>query len=158
MAASNSKPAANIIYARSRSHGHGPGPGPTPYHFSRLRLRPPTSLSFNFKSQNTKTGPAFSVRGCAEGYEDFGVTEEDHYFVNTLRESQPYVSVHRGRLFVLLISAELVAAPSLLSILQVGTRCHSWLLTFKWRAFYEELGTARKTAGGRKGEVGIQES
>lgn len=53
--------------------------------------------------------------GCEEssndGEEYYGVTEEDKYFVKVLGESQPYFSVHRDRLFVVLISAEIIATP-----------------------------------------------
>jgi hypothetical protein len=60
----------------------------------------------------------FIVRGCGceqsseEEYEYYGVTEEDKDFVKVLRESNPYFLVHRDRVFVVLISAEIFATPN----------------------------------------------
>jgi hypothetical protein len=60
----------------------------------------------------------FIVRGCGceqsseEEYEYYGVTEEDKDFVKVLRESNPYFLVHRDRVFVVLISAEIIATPN----------------------------------------------
>ncbi|CAL5187782.1 unnamed protein product [Lathyrus oleraceus] len=48
------------------------------------------------------------VRGCG-CEDDYGETEEDKYFVKVLRESKPYLSIHRARVFVVLISAQIVA-------------------------------------------------
>ncbi|KAL3039362.1 hypothetical protein AAZX31_01G181600 [Glycine max] len=109
MAGSSSKP---VICPRSQGQtwlSHGPTSN---YHsFNHLVSRGGIGrlsrccCTFNFRLRKSKTA-AFSVM------RNFGVTtEEDHEFVKALRESQPYVSVHRGRLFVLLISAELVASP-----------------------------------------------
>ncbi|CAI8588997.1 unnamed protein product [Vicia faba] len=57
----------------------------------------------------------FMVRGCgceeSSSENDYGETEEDRYFVKVLRESKPYLSIHRARVFVVLISAQLVAHP-----------------------------------------------
>lgn len=50
----------------------------------------------------------FMVRGCG-CEDDYGETEEDKYFVKVLRESKPYLSIHRARVFVVLISAQIVA-------------------------------------------------
>ncbi|XP_045812155.1 probable amino-acid acetyltransferase NAGS2, chloroplastic isoform X1 [Trifolium pratense] len=61
----------------------------------------------------------FIVRGCGceqssseEEYEYYGATEEDKDFVKVLRESNPYFLVHRDRVFVVLISAEIIATPN----------------------------------------------
>ncbi|CAJ1929252.1 unnamed protein product [Sphenostylis stenocarpa] len=107
------------------------------HHFFHLlspfTLAPRRSSTFRSQNtQNTKTA-AFSVRVCAchqsHALEDFGVTEEDEEFVKVLRESQPYVYVHRARVFVLLISAEIVGSPYLDPILKVSHHinhlCHT---------------------------------
>ncbi|KAE9606825.1 putative amino-acid N-acetyltransferase [Lupinus albus] len=59
------------------------------------------------------------VRGCWCGPDDYGVTEEDEEFVKVLSEAQPYIAVHRDRVFVVVISAEIVASPYLDLILKV---------------------------------------
>ncbi|XP_020230365.1 probable amino-acid acetyltransferase NAGS2, chloroplastic isoform X2 [Cajanus cajan] len=119
MATSASKPAMCMCI---RSQGQTwLSHGPTPHHFihalSRLSiatLRP--CRNSRFSSENAKTS-AFSVRARG-GDGDFAVTEEEQQFVNVLKESQPYFSVHRGSVFVLLISAEIVASPYLDPILK----------------------------------------
>lgn len=73
-----------------------------------------------------------SQRSNSNGEEYYGVsvTEEDQDFVKVLRESQPYISVHRGRVFVLVISAEIVASPYLDPILKVCTYTTASPLSF----------------------------
>ncbi|KAG5123347.1 hypothetical protein JHK82_030084 [Glycine max] len=89
---------------------HGPNSN---YHFfSRGGVGRRSRSYCTFSSPKTKTN-AFTVRGCGQD------SVEDHHFVKALRESQPYISVHRGRLFVLLISAQLVAGPYFNPILKV---------------------------------------
>lgn len=90
---------------------HGPNSN---YHFfSRGGVGRRSRSYCTFSSPKTKTN-AFTVRGCGQD------SVEDHHFVKALRESQPYISVHRGRLFVLLISAQLVAGPYFNPILKVN--------------------------------------
>lgn len=130
MAGSSSQP---VICPRSQGQtwlSHGPTSN---YHsFNHLVSRGGIGrlsrccCTFNFRLRKSKTA-AFSVM------RNFGVTtEEDHEFVKALRESQPYVSVHRGRLFVLLISAELVASPYFNPILKVTT----YHLSLSLQAFF----------------------
>ncbi|KAK7263262.1 hypothetical protein RJT34_30849 [Clitoria ternatea] len=54
----------------------------------------------------------------AKGFECGGEEESDEEFVKTLREVQPYMSVHSKKVFVLLLSAEIVASPYLDTILK----------------------------------------
>ncbi|RDX77654.1 putative amino-acid acetyltransferase NAGS2, chloroplastic, partial [Mucuna pruriens] len=92
--------------------------GPT-YHFfnvvSGVRIGNLNCCS-TLRLQNTKM-PVFKVRGSVQN-QDFGVPQEDQEFVKLLRESQPYLSAHRGRLFFLLISSQLVASSYFDTILQ----------------------------------------
>ncbi|KAL2348303.1 hypothetical protein Fmac_002303 [Flemingia macrophylla] len=112
MAANSSKPAMCV----------GSHDGLTPYAngVSRVGIASLRGCC-SFRSEKTKT-LAFSVRGCSCSCScsasDFGITEEDQEFVNVLKESQPYFSVHRGNIYVLLISSEIVASPYLDLILK----------------------------------------
>ncbi|BAU00302.1 hypothetical protein VIGAN_10188500 [Vigna angularis var. angularis] len=82
--------------------------------------------SCSFRSHNNKT-TTLSPRGygCHQSRaagEDLGISEEDEEFVNVLRESQSYVLAHRASVFVVLISAEVVASPYFDPILKVSHR------------------------------------
>lgn len=115
MAGSTSKPVICVPSQGQIGHFHGP----TQHFFNVVSRVGSGRLSryCTFRLQEKTKTAAFSVRGCGE--DDFGVTEEDQEFVKVLRESQPYFLVHRGRVFVIVISAELVASPYLDAILKV---------------------------------------
>lgn len=127
MATTTSKPTLSVPFL---SHASTPN-----CHFFHLLSPLATATlprrSCTFRPHNTKT-TAFSRRGCgchrSRADEDFGSSEEDEEFVKVLRESQPYFSVHSARVFVLLVSAEVVASPCLDPILKVSHR-PSLLLT-----------------------------
>lgn len=53
------------------------------------------------------------------GDEGYHISEEDMGFVKALREAQPYVHLHRGSTFVVLISTEIVSSPSLDAMVKV---------------------------------------
>ncbi|XP_027913934.1 probable amino-acid acetyltransferase NAGS1, chloroplastic isoform X2 [Vigna unguiculata] len=118
MATATSKATISVPFL---SHGSTPN-----FHFLHLLSPLATATvprrSCTFRSHNNKTTP-LSPRDCgchqsrAAG-EDFGISEEDEEFVNVLRESQSYVLVHRASVFVVLISAEVVASPYLDPILK----------------------------------------
>ncbi|QCD91418.1 amino-acid N-acetyltransferase [Vigna unguiculata] len=122
MATATSKATISVPFL---SHGSTPN-----FHFLHLLSPLATATvprrSCTFRSHNNKTTP-LSPRDCgchqsrAAG-EDFGISEEDEEFVNVLRESQSYVLVHRASVFVVLISAEVVASPYLDPILKVSHR------------------------------------
>ncbi|XP_044494070.1 probable amino-acid acetyltransferase NAGS1, chloroplastic isoform X2 [Mangifera indica] len=57
-----------------------------------------------------------AVKGGGESF--YGVWEEYSGFVEVLREAQPYIFMHSGSTFVVLISAEVVASPYLDTILK----------------------------------------
>ncbi|XP_027361523.1 probable amino-acid acetyltransferase NAGS1, chloroplastic isoform X2 [Abrus precatorius] len=115
MAASTSKPPLSM-----RRHGESClSRGPTSQHNFNATFRVPIqslTSSCALESQNTKNRSLFLVRGC--DCDEFGVSEEDQEFVKVLRESQPYISVHRGRVFLLLLSAEIISSPYLDPILK----------------------------------------
>lgn len=48
------------------------------------------------------------------------VSEEDSRFIEEFRDAYPYVFSHRGRTFVVVISAEIVASPRLHALLKVS--------------------------------------
>lgn len=82
----------------------------------------PKSCGFMWRSETRKTSPQFLVRACEWEQnigDSFGTSEEDQNFVSVLREAQPYISIHRDSIFVLLISAEIIASPHLDYILKV---------------------------------------
>lgn len=59
--------------------------------------------------------------GGVQGGESFYVvSEEDSRFVEVFREAQPYIFMHSGSTFVVVLSAEVVASPCLGAILKVG--------------------------------------
>lgn len=53
------------------------------------------------------------------GGEACDISEKDKRFVEALREAQPYIHLHGGSTFVVVISGELIATPSLDSVLKV---------------------------------------
>jgi hypothetical protein len=65
-------------------------------------------------------------------HEEYYISEEDIRFVEALREAQPYVYLHRGSIFVVVISGDLLATPSLLDIL-VKVLSLSLPLSCPWR-------------------------
>lgn len=74
----------------------------------------------------TKKKTEFVVRGCeceqssdGNGDDDSGGMAQPEELVRLLREVQPYMSVHRGRVFAVVLSAEIVASPYLDDILKV---------------------------------------
>lgn len=82
------------------------------------RLGRTRSCVSNFEVMRQKT--EFVARGCDQTNEGDGSEEElDEKFVKVLREVQPYVSVHRKSLFVVVLSAEIVAGPYLDATLKV---------------------------------------
>ncbi|XP_054790194.1 probable amino-acid acetyltransferase NAGS2, chloroplastic, partial [Prosopis cineraria] len=79
------------------------------------------SCGFGGRPETRKKAAEFVVRGCrcdpnrGDGYR---AAEEDQEFVKVLREAQPYISIHRNSIFVLVISAEIIAGPHLDAILK----------------------------------------
>lgn len=107
---------------------------------SRPRVEKPNYSGFAVKENK------FKVRGCgceeSSNEDDYGETEEDKYFVKVLRESKPYLSIHRGRVFVVLISARIVADPDLFNaILKVPT---SLFLSMKYNTIDTTQNTIHK--------------
>ena len=61
----------------------------------------------------------YEVEGQVVKQEEYYISEEDMRFVDALREAQPYVYLHRGSTFVVVISGELLATPFLETLLKV---------------------------------------
>lgn len=53
------------------------------------------------------------------GERSYGISPEDERFVEVLREAQPYIFMHRGSTFVVVLSAEIIADSCLDAILKV---------------------------------------
>ncbi|KAK7252764.1 hypothetical protein RIF29_36955 [Crotalaria pallida] len=85
--------------------------------------------------RSRKAGAGLLVRGCfceksrGQWHEEYyEVTQEDKDFVQVMREAQPYIAVHRERVFIVVISAEIVASPYLDPILKKQKTCVSVVL------------------------------
>ncbi|GLT75386.1 hypothetical protein SLA2020_471170 [Shorea laevis] len=72
-------------------------------------------------------GKRWRVSGCGwddggevriDGCENYDVSDDDRKFVEVLREAHPYIQLHRGSTFVVVLSGEIVASPRLGSLLK----------------------------------------
>ncbi|KAK2656807.1 hypothetical protein Ddye_009859 [Dipteronia dyeriana] len=82
------------------------------------------SLTVNGKIRQSNKNRGLSViRGCGCGDGGAGggfyeISDEDVRFVDSFREAQTYLHLYKGSTFVLVVSAEIVAAPSFDAILK----------------------------------------
>ncbi|CAK7339746.1 unnamed protein product [Dovyalis caffra] len=60
-------------------------------------------------------------RGCKCNIHGYNISEDEKIFVGILREAQPYILLHRGSTFVVILSEEVMDAPFLDSILKKKT-------------------------------------
>lgn len=98
--------------------------GPTTHQFfnygTRVRSGRLSCGCIPFPCKLKRSRKAEEAEFLVRGHEEYGgVTEEDQEFVKVLWEAQPYISVHRDSVFVVIISAEIVAGPYFDPILKV---------------------------------------
>jgi hypothetical protein len=73
----------------------------------------------NLTSNSVAKGLEGEVKSHGADEDQYYISEEDKRFVEALQEAQPYVYLHRGSTFVVVIAGELLATPSLDTLVKV---------------------------------------
>ncbi|XP_042972550.1 probable amino-acid acetyltransferase NAGS2, chloroplastic isoform X3 [Carya illinoinensis] len=115
-ATSSSRPLACL-----QDRGHGAAwPSHSLRSSSTERLSKPCVLGMGIKRKLTRLvvkgygWPEVEVKRGDGGGEGYEISEKDKRFVECLREAQPYIHMHRGSTFVVVISGELLDSPNFL--------------------------------------------
>lgn len=86
-------------------------------------------LSYGLELMKNYERKGLAMKGCkcnGGGYYD--ISEDEDGFVEVLREVHPYVNLHRGSTFVVLLSGEIIDSPCLDSILKVSLSLFLYLI------------------------------
>ncbi|KAE7999733.1 hypothetical protein FH972_004138 [Carpinus fangiana] len=92
-------------------------PGVRSLRIRRLPLACPR-LRMGKRDPRCSVAKGYKVEGQVVKQEEYYISEEDKRYVNALQEAQPYVYLHRGSTFVVVISGELLANSSLDTLLK----------------------------------------
>ncbi|KAH8503846.1 hypothetical protein H0E87_014913 [Populus deltoides] len=96
---------------------------------------------------------------CISGTEalHYNISEHEKKFVEILREAQPYIYLHRGSTFVVILSGEVIDGPFLDTILKKKTRQFSSFMNYNYNGGGRTNSTSRRKVFGETESGSIEE-